>query len=67
MHTRGAGIGLFIAKTLVQRSGGDIWVESEEGIYTEFIFTLPAAPKTAVQRTTAKQPKVTKTNKSGKK
>ena len=67
VHTRGAGIGLFIAKTLVQRSGGDIWVESEEGIYTEFIFTLPAAPKTAVQRTTAKQPKVTKTNKSGKK
>jgi len=41
VHTRGAGIGLYIAKTLVNRSGGDIWVESEEGRYTEFIFTLP--------------------------
>lgn len=42
VHTKGAGIGLFIAKTLVQRSGGDITVESREGEYTEFIFTLPA-------------------------
>ena len=43
VHTRGAGIGLYISKTLVQRSGGTIWAESEEGEYTEFIFTLPAA------------------------
>lgn len=43
VHTRGAGIGLYIAKTLIQRSGGEIWVESEEGEYTEFIFTVPAA------------------------
>ena len=42
VHTRGAGIGLYISKTLVQRSGGDIWAESEEGKYTEFIFTVPA-------------------------
>lgn len=41
VHTKGAGIGLYIAKTLVQRSGGDIEVESQEGKYTEFIFTLP--------------------------
>ena len=43
VHTKGAGIGLYISKTLVQRSGGDIWAESEEGKYTEFIFTLPCA------------------------
>ena len=43
VHTKGAGIGLFIAKTLVQRSGGEISVESEEGQYTEFIFSLPSA------------------------
>ncbi|MEG1782838.1 MAG: HAMP domain-containing sensor histidine kinase [Oscillospiraceae bacterium] len=43
VHTKGAGIGLFIAKTLVQRSGGEIAVESEEGKYTEFIFSLPSA------------------------
>ena len=45
VHTKGAGIGLYIAKTLVQRSGGDIHVESVEGEYTEFIFTLPSAEK----------------------
>ena len=43
VHIKGAGIGMYIAKTLVQRSGGDIRVESEQGEYTEFIFTLPAA------------------------
>ena len=43
VHIKGAGIGMYIAKTLVQRSGGDIRVESEVGEYTEFIFTLPAA------------------------
>ncbi len=46
VHTRGAGIGLYISKTLVQRSGGDIWAESVEGEYTEFIFTVPAAKNT---------------------
>ncbi|MEG0092147.1 MAG: HAMP domain-containing sensor histidine kinase, partial [Oscillospiraceae bacterium] len=40
VHTKGAGIGLYIAKTLVQRSGGEIYVESIEGEYTEFIFTI---------------------------
>ncbi|MBQ6895855.1 MAG: HAMP domain-containing histidine kinase [Oscillospiraceae bacterium] len=43
VHTKGAGIGLYIAKTLVNRSGGDIHVESELGEYTEFIFTVPGA------------------------
>lgn len=43
VHIKGAGIGMYIAKTLVNRSGGDIHVESELGEYTEFIFTLPAA------------------------
>lgn len=42
VHTKGAGIGLYIAKTLVQRSGGEIFVESVQDEYTEFIFTLPA-------------------------
>lgn len=53
VHTRGAGIGLYISKTLVQRSGGDIWAESEEGEYTEFIFTVPSA-----KNTKQNQPKV---------
>lgn len=45
VHTKGAGIGLYIAKTLVTRSGGDIEVESVEGEFTEFSFTLPSAEK----------------------
>lgn len=43
VHVKGAGIGLFIVKTLVQRSGGTVTVESQENEYTEFIFTLPSA------------------------
>ena len=43
VHIKGAGIGMYIAKTMVNRSGGEIHVESQLGEYTEFIFTLPAA------------------------
>jgi signal transduction histidine kinase len=43
LNVRGAGIGLYISKVLVQRSGGNIYCESVKGEYTEFIFTLPAA------------------------
>ena len=59
VHTKGAGIGLYIAKTLVQRSGGDIHVESVVGEYTEFIFTLPSGEKADK----AKKPKEDKAEK----
>lgn len=36
----GWGLGLYIAKTIVGASGGDIHAESENGV-TSFIFTLP--------------------------
>ena len=43
VHGRGSGIGLYICRVLIQRMGGDIFRESVEGEYTEFIFTLPVA------------------------
>ena len=39
----GAGLGLPIAKGIVESHGGRMWVESEPGDGTKFLFTLPVA------------------------
>lgn len=39
----GTGIGLSIAKEIVEMHGGDIWVESENGRGAKFSFTLPTS------------------------
>ena len=39
--SRSAGLGLFITKEIITKHGGKIWVESEEGRWINFLFTLP--------------------------
>ncbi|MDP3964673.1 MAG: ATP-binding protein [bacterium] len=43
LQTEGTGLGLYVAKSVVDASGGKIWFKSSEGKGTHFFFTLPMA------------------------
>lgn len=40
---KGSGLGLSLVHDIVQKHGGDIWVESNYGQGSEFMFTIPIA------------------------
>ena len=41
LDKKGFGLGLFIARSIINAHGEEIWVTSQEGAWTEFVFTLP--------------------------
>ncbi|MBI3964797.1 MAG: HAMP domain-containing protein [Chloroflexi bacterium] len=52
----GAGLGLAIARGIVEAHGGQIWVESAVGEGTRFTFSLPVGGDSAAALTSATQP-----------
>jgi signal transduction histidine kinase len=46
---QGSGLGLSISRAYIEKLGGKIWVESEQGVGSEFYFTIPFNPEQAIE------------------
>jgi PAS domain S-box-containing protein len=46
-HISGLGVGLYVVREIVERHGGQVWVESVEGAGSTFSFALPLAAEGA--------------------
>ena len=44
-HYSGIGLGLYVAKAIVERHGGRIWFSNNSGLGSTFCFTLPHTPR----------------------
>ena len=51
----GVGLGLYIVQTIVNQHKGDLIVQSVEGEYTEFTFSVPASDQKAVKEMTKRR------------
>jgi two-component system phosphate regulon sensor histidine kinase PhoR len=50
LDAEGTGLGLHLARLVVDHAGGRVWCVSEEGHGATFAFTLPAVPPQEAQR-----------------
>ena len=58
----GAGLGLYIVKTIIDSHGEEIWVNSVYGKYCEFVFTLSPADQPKKLTEQSKKPAETQKN-----
>lgn len=50
-QTEGTGLGLYIAKNIIEQLGGEIWFDSVEGLGSIFSFSIPVSKKEKQRRT----------------